>query len=108
MATTYIEKGETMNYTAGADITSGQFFLLGVLVVVALKAIANGATGAVAATGVWTAPKTTGEAWTQGCQLYWNDTTKKLTTTSSGNTACGKAWAAAASADATGPAKINV
>ena len=37
------------------------------------------------------ADKTTGEAWAFLAPLYWNDTTKKFTTTSSGNTLC--AWA---------------
>lgn len=48
------------------------------------------------------AAKTTGEAWSFGSALYWNDSTKKLTTTSSGNTLCGYALEAKLSGDTTG------
>lgn len=49
------------------------------------------------------APKTTAEAWAVGAAIYWNDTTKKFTTTSSGNTACGFALATALAADTVSP-----
>ena len=49
------------------------------------------------------ADKTTGEAWAVGAAIYWNDTTKKFTTTSSGNTACGFALATAVAGATTTP-----
>lgn len=48
------------------------------------------------------ADKTTGEAWAFGAALYWNDTTKKFTTTSSGNTLCAYALEPKLSADTAG------
>ena len=49
------------------------------------------------------AAKATGEAWTPGGSLYWNDTTKVFTTTAGGNTLCGKAIQPALSGDTVSP-----
>lgn len=43
--------------------------------------------------------KATGQAWTGGQKIYWNDTAKNFTTADSGNTVCGYALQPAASAD---------
>ena len=53
------------------------------------------------------APKATGEAWTMGQKLYWDNTAKKFTTTATSNTLCGYAAAPAASADTTGSVDFN-
>jgi predicted RecA/RadA family phage recombinase len=53
------------------------------------------------------APKATGAAWTMGQKLYWDDTAKKFTGTSSANTLCGYAAAPAASGDTTGSVDFN-
>lgn len=53
------------------------------------------------------ADKATGEAWTMGAKLYWDDTAKKFTTTATANTLCGYAAAPAASADTTGSVDFN-
>lgn len=45
------------------------------------------------------APKAAGAAWSVGDALYWDDTAKNFTKTSSANTLCGYALSAAASAD---------
>lgn len=49
------------------------------------------------------APKATGEAWTVGQAIYWDNAAKKFTTTSAGNTACGTALAPALAADTVTP-----
>lgn len=49
------------------------------------------------------ADKTTAEAWAVGAKIYWNNTTKKFTTTASGNTLCGYAIAPALAADTVTP-----
>jgi predicted RecA/RadA family phage recombinase len=52
--------------------------------------------------------KATGEAWTAGQLVYWDNTNKRLTTTSSGNGAArGAAAQAQASADTVGRALIT-
>lgn len=48
------------------------------------------------------APKATGEAWSPGDTLYWDNTNSRFTKTSSGNTKCAHALAAALSADTVG------
>lgn len=45
------------------------------------------------------APKAAGTAWSVSDALYWDDAAKNFTKTSAGNTLCGYALAAAASAD---------
>lgn len=49
------------------------------------------------------AAKATGEAWTVGQAIYWDNTAKKFTTTASGNTKCGYALEPALSAATTTP-----
>lgn len=107
MATNYIQEGKALNYTAGADITSGQFVLMGAIGGVAKTAIANGKVGAVHISGVFSVPKASG-AVTQGQKLYWNSDNSNLTTTASGNTIVGVAAAPAASGDATVAILLNV
>lgn len=57
MATNYIQAGEVIDYTAGADISSGDVVVVGNLVGVAITDIANGEVGAVGIDGVWELPK---------------------------------------------------
>jgi predicted RecA/RadA family phage recombinase len=49
------------------------------------------------------AAKATGEAWTPGGNIYWDNTNSRFTTTASGNTLCGKAVEAAAAGDTVTP-----
>lgn len=107
MAKNYVQDGKVLNYTAGADIASGQFVLIGAIGGVAIGKIANGATGAVQIQGVFSVPKASG-AVTQGAKLYWDATNSVLTITSSGNTIVGVAAAAAQSGDATVQILLNV
>lgn len=108
MATNYIQDGKTLNYTAsGADISSGDFVLVGVLGGIAQTDIADGKTGAVCVAGVFSVPKASG-AISQGAKLYWNATNGNLTTTATGNTIVGVAARAAASGDSHVDIMLNV
>lgn len=108
MATNFIQEGKALNYTpSGADVSSGDFLVLGSIGAVAKTDIADGKTGAVHISGVFSVAKASG-AITQGAKLYWNSTNSNLTTTASGNTLVGVAAAAAASGDATVPLLLNV
>lgn len=106
-----------MTYTLGSGetaVASGKGILIGSIVGVVISlqrldqtvfknaASAEGDVAEVALNGVYVCEKTTSEAWTQGAKLYWNNTTKKFTTTSIGNTFGGYAWSAALSAAPTG------
>ena len=108
MATNYIQEGKSLNYTpSGASVASGDFILLGAIGAIAKTDIADGKTGAVHVTGVFSVVKATG-AVTQGAKLYWNSTNSNLTTTATGNTIVGIAAAAAASGDANVNILLNV
>lgn len=73
---------------------------------IALAAIAaTTGTGELAVDGVWTLPKATGEAFTDGQRLYWTGTA--LTGASTGNTNAGRCVGAFASAATTANCHIN-
>lgn len=107
MTTKFVQPGEVIDYTAGANIASGQVVLMGVRIGVALKAIANGETGPVQVTGVFNIAKLSTDNMAQGALLYWDNTNSRLTTTASGNTLAGFAAAAAAATTTSVNIKIN-
>ena len=72
MATNFVQPGDVIQYTAGADIASGAVVKLGNILGVALAAIANGATGSVKINGVFTVPKVTAAVIAQGESLTWD------------------------------------
>lgn len=72
MATSYVQPGDVIQYTAGADIASGKVLKIGNILGVALADIANGATGPVATRGVFTAPKVSAAVITIGQSLTWD------------------------------------
>lgn len=121
MANNLIQPGDTITYVLGSGetaVASGKGILIGVMVGVVIslqrndqtvfknQASAEGDVAEVRLEGVYLLEKTTGEAWSQGAKLYWNNTTKKFTTTASGNTFGGYAWAAALSAATTGEVSL--
>lgn len=71
MATNFVQDGKVIDYTAGADISSGDVVELQHCLGVALADIANGATGAVAIEGVFTLPKVSGAVFAVGEKLVW-------------------------------------
>jgi predicted RecA/RadA family phage recombinase len=90
--------------TGGA--VSGNAYLLGAILAVAITTAAAGVLISYRITGGAELPKATG-AITIGAKLYWDDTNKVLTTTASGNTLCGVAAKAQASGDATAVLLLN-
>lgn len=108
MATNYIQEGKALNYTpSGADVSSGDLVVIGTIAGIAKTDIADGKTGAVHISGVFSVAKASG-AVSQGAKLYWSSANSNLTTTASGNTLVGVAAAAALSGDATIPLLLNV
>ena len=107
MTSKFVQPGEVIDYTAGANITSGQVVVMGVRVGVALAAIANGASGSVAVSGVFALAKLSTDVVAQGALLYWDSGNSRLTTTSAGNTLAGYATAAAGNGVTTVNIKIN-
>lgn len=115
MTTKYVQDGAVMDYTnAGSAITSGSVVAVGNIIGVALADIAaTSGVGSVALEGVFTLPKVTGTAWTQGAKLLWDASAGKFdlgtATPATGDiSGCCVAFAAAASGATTGLVKLNV
>lgn len=107
MATNHIQPGEVIDFTAGANLAAGVGVKIGVRIGVTLVAVANGATGTAAVTGVWRLPKLGTDVVGQGALLYWDDANSRLTTTASGNTLAGFAFEAAGNGVTSVAIKLN-
>jgi len=109
MIASYKYRGEALDYpnTTENTIEAGEVVVIGSRVGVIAGDIAPGALGAVHVEGVFEFPLTTGTAIAQGADVYWDATNKKITNSSSGNTAAGYAAAAAKATDETITVKIG-
>lgn len=103
----YVQKGDNISVTADADIASGEMVLKGALFGVASGAVKAGETVTLVRKGVFTGPKATGQSWSVGAKIYWDDTAKKLTTTATSNKLVGCVVLAAGSSDATGTVLLD-
>jgi predicted RecA/RadA family phage recombinase len=102
----FVQKGATIDLVAPAAVASGAGALVGAVFGVAVYDIASGATGSFRIAGVLDLAKAAG-AVTQGALMYWDNTAKNVTTTSSANTKIGVATQAQASGDATCRVRLN-
>ncbi len=108
MAKNSTQDGRIMTLTApSGGVVSGTMYLIGALLVVAQISADAGSLFTGDTKGVHELPKTTGQAWTEGQILYWDDTTKKLTSTAGSNEVAGCAAAAAGSSATTGFCRLN-
>jgi predicted RecA/RadA family phage recombinase len=107
MARNFVQPGETLTLTAPRALTSGDGFMVGAIVAVALATAAIGKPVEARRVGVWDLTKAAGAAWTPGQKLYWDNTAFNVTTTVGTNTQIGVATAAAASGDATARVKLG-
>lgn len=93
MSTNYVQPGNTVTVVMPYAATSGVGVQVGSgLFGVAEATYASGATGVLGREGVYTGlAKTsgTGEAFAVGDRLFWDNSTKKLTKTSTGNLCVG-------------------
>lgn len=103
----FIADGNHMEHTPTAAIISGAMVLAGTKVGVALADIPVNTPGVLRVTGVFNYTKNTADVVAQGAALYWDNTNKRLTTTASGNTYAGYAFAAANGTATTVDIKIN-
>jgi predicted RecA/RadA family phage recombinase len=100
--------GKTLTLTAPYQRNSGEAAKIGSIIAVATSTVASGADTEWMTEGVFDPlAKASGQAWTQGVKLYWDDTAKNFTTTSTSNTPAGVAAKAAQSADTTGQVKLG-
>jgi predicted RecA/RadA family phage recombinase len=95
----YVQEGDVLTLTAPTGgVVSGKAYLIGSMLVVAVASASAGAPFEGNLEGVHTLDKASGQAWTEGAKLYWDNTA----TTATSNTFCGFAAVAAQTADTTG------
>lgn len=108
MSTSFVQPGDVVTLTAPTGgVVSGTPYLVGNLLVIAMANIAQTLPFEGMVVGVHTVPKATGAAWTEGQNLYWDNTNKNFTPTATANYHAGQAVAAAASGDTTGKIRLN-
>jgi predicted RecA/RadA family phage recombinase len=108
MARNYLGPGKVLPLTApSGGVVAGTAYLIGALLVVAQNTVAQALPFEGIPEGLFTLPKATGQTWSEGAKLYWDNTAKNLTTTASGNTLVGVAAAAAATGDTTGSVRLD-
>lgn len=100
---TAVNSGSSIQLTAPAEgYTADQIVTVGKLVGVVQETVVQGEIVTLHLQGAYNGlPKATPQSWTQGVKLYAT-ADGELTTTASGNTACGYALEAADSAAETG------
>lgn len=87
----FIQDGDVLELAAPYAVNSGAGALIGSCFGVATKTLANAEVGNFAIKGVFELAKVGSQAWTVGAKIYWDNTNKYCTTTSSGNTLIGVA-----------------
>jgi len=104
---TFIQYGETLTLTPGADVAAGVGYLFGTaLFGVALGAVANGVAGEFRTEGVIEIGKTSALAISVGDRLFWDATNKVVNKTSTAQQCVGIAVEAAANPSATVKMKL--
>ena len=107
MSRSFITEGEVISAPAPYDRNPGEAALFGSLVGIALNKYLSGETGQWAVCGVHEQKKTTAQAWSIGAKIYWDNTAKEFTTTSTSNTLAGWAYAAAVNPSTVGQVRLN-
>lgn len=98
----YQQPADNATVTLAADVTAGDFVAIGSLTGVAQATALSGQDVTIVRTGVFELPKTEAQAWTVGAKVYWDSGNSVMTTTASGNTLVGVAYAVAANPSTTG------
>lgn len=104
----FIQPGNTMTVAAPADVSSGDLVMVGKLFGVASTDAVSGAPVEICTEGVYTLPKISAQAWTQGIALYWDAGEGKVTSTASTNTLIGHAAEIAANPSSTGVLRLSI
>lgn len=103
----FVQPGKTLTLTAPTGgVVSGSFYKIGSVFGVAAQSAAEAAKFDLEIGGVYDLPKTAGNTFTEGADVYAT-AAGIMTSTASGNTKCGIAVKAAASGDGTVRVRIN-
>jgi predicted RecA/RadA family phage recombinase len=103
----FVMEGRTITLVAPYNVTSGQGLLVGSIFGVAAYDALSGANVETLLEGVGTLAKATGQAWTQGALIYWDNTAKNCTTTVATNKLIGVATDPALTGDTVGNVRLN-
>lgn len=103
----FVQPGCIVEVAAPYALSSGDGALVGSLFGVATTDAASGAAVNLCTEGVHDLKKVSAQAWTIGAKVYWDDSAKNVTTTSTSNTLIGVALAVAANPSSTGRVRLN-
>lgn len=106
----YIQAGESLELLAPYDVTSGAGLLVGSIFGIATDAALSGNPVITVTEGVYDLAALSTDSATVGTKAYWDNTNKRITVTSSGNTYVGvfvKAKAGGAQGDTTAQVRLN-
>lgn len=103
----YVQKGENLTIAAPDDVASGGGVKAGLIFGVAAGDAMSGADVDLVTVGVFDLPKVSTDVFAVGAAVYWNDTTKLVTSSASGNTKIGVAVTAAANPSGTVKVRLN-
>ena len=105
----YVQPGNTITLTAPYAVTSGDGLLIGSIFGVAAGTAAVGEAVEAALTGVYDLKKVASQAWAAGDKVYWDNTAKEATKTTTSNTLIGVAVVAVAggASDIIGRVRLN-
>lgn len=106
----YVYDADRIDFTnaTGGTLNAGVGVLVGTMFGVVQNQVANGADGVMLTIGVFDLAKATGQSWTAGAAIYWDNSAKNCTTTVGSNTLIGKVVGSAASGDTVGRVRINI
>jgi predicted RecA/RadA family phage recombinase len=104
---TYVQPGESIDYTPSTNVALGTVVVLGDLVGVTKRDIRANELGALALSGVFDVAKGTSEALAVGTTVYWDDTNHRLTATAGSHKRFGNVVRAAAADDPTVRARLG-
>lgn len=105
----YVQPGKTVPIVAGTSTAAGEIEVVGAGIFgVATTDIASGGSGEIVTEGVFDLAKVSGASTSlaAGAVVYWNNSGKTVTTSSTSNTKVGAVLAPAANADTTVRVKI--
>lgn len=104
----FVQLGDILTLTAPYAVSSGGGALIGTNIFgVAVKDLANGASGEFRVSGVFDITALSTDTGSAGTVWYWDNTNKRLTTTSAGNTKVGVGLGTKSSGDTTARVRLN-
>lgn len=106
MAKNYVQDGNTVRFTAAANLKSGDVVILENLAAIAVSDVAQGGVGVGLTTGVFTVKAKAADDIKQGAIVYWS-ATDGATITAGSNKRLGIAWNASGVSMGTVDVKIN-